>query len=478
MPPEQPDAGTGAGAWGEVHRLRAELTGLHQAMSTRATIEQAKGILSERLSIDPESAFDYLVRLSQQANVRLADVAAKVARAQQRRANVTRDRHDLLSRVETLGALSWVEWDRQGVPLRWSPESVHLLGAASGRPAAPSLAQLLARVVVAERPAIEALVRRVFDGHLAVTEVRVRLDDGRARTVRVAAGPGPDQAQPTLFALLHDVTAAGCRQSEFDRISEQLALLRMDLGSQRALVEDVRRLLYPPSDHCVEGRGLTLRVRHLASASMHRFRGDFYDVVGTGSATVLILGDVFGCGVAAAAAMVRLRHAARALALAGVDPARLLALLNHDLTRDPEPPLASMMVAAFTPPTATVTWAQAGHLPPVLLRQGRGRTLRRPAGVAIGLTAQAQYAAAVTSLRPGDTLVGYTDGVLSGLDPFGDPHRELVRQLGQAHRCGGSPALLDRFVRPGADEACLAVAEFTGVPEPVPELIGSATPVV
>src|SRR5213080_3504000 len=61
-----------------VAKLRAELTGVRTAMRNRAVIEQAKGVLVERLGISPDEGFDHLVRLSQRANIKLIEVAAAI----------------------------------------------------------------------------------------------------------------------------------------------------------------------------------------------------------------------------------------------------------------------------------------------------------------------------------------------------------------------------------------------------------------
>ena len=61
-----------------VQRLENEVSGLRRAMATRGVIEQAKGVLAVRLNCDPEQAFAHLSRISQETNVRLADVAADV----------------------------------------------------------------------------------------------------------------------------------------------------------------------------------------------------------------------------------------------------------------------------------------------------------------------------------------------------------------------------------------------------------------
>lgn len=59
-----------------VERLRSEVEGLRRAMRNRAVIEQAKGVLVERLNISPDEAFDHLIQMSQRANVKLVEVAA------------------------------------------------------------------------------------------------------------------------------------------------------------------------------------------------------------------------------------------------------------------------------------------------------------------------------------------------------------------------------------------------------------------
>src|SRR5688572_11421337 len=61
-----------------VAKLRAELTGVRTAMRNRAVIEQAKGVLVERLGITPDEGFDQLVRLSQRTNIKLIEIAAAI----------------------------------------------------------------------------------------------------------------------------------------------------------------------------------------------------------------------------------------------------------------------------------------------------------------------------------------------------------------------------------------------------------------
>lgn len=89
-----------------VAQLRAERDGLHRAMRNRAVIEQAKGALSERLSMSPETAFERLVERSTQSNVKVADIAAAV----------------IAYRVPEPPSVSEVSDDDQDAALQSSPE--------------------------------------------------------------------------------------------------------------------------------------------------------------------------------------------------------------------------------------------------------------------------------------------------------------------------------------------------------------------
>jgi serine phosphatase RsbU (regulator of sigma subunit) len=260
---------------------------------------------------------------------------------------------------------------------------------------------------------------------------------------------------------VQDVTEARRRDAQLNRTGEQLAAQRIRLAIEQAHTEELRRLLYPEPERTVRSGAMRVFARHVAPKSIHRFRGDFYDVTVTDDGAVLTVGDVFGSGAGAATAVARVRHAARVLCLAGLAPAAVLTLLNEEFTHDELPPMASLIVARFS--HDRLAWAQAGHFAPILLRGGRGRSLSRPPGVALGLTPTASYEENHIGLRPGDTFVFYTDGLIGSLDGDGDPVRQLVRGFGRAWRQGGAIALLDAFLRPTEDEACVVAAEFDPV---------------
>jgi PAS domain-containing protein len=366
-----------------------------------------------------------------------------------------------LERMEVLGGFGWADWDLVSGEIYWSPGLYRLLGRDPARGPVPAH-RLGALVLAEDLPAAEAGLHRVLrEGVEAAGEIRLHRDDA-VRTVRLVAEPRLDHLdRPTaVLALAQDVTDARRRDAQLNRAGEQLASQRIRFATEQAHTEELRRLLYPSPDRAVDAGRLRLLARHVAPKSIPRFRGDFYDITPIEDGAVVTLGDVFGSGASAATAVARLRHAARVLCLAGLGPATVLNLLNEELARDVQPPMASLVVARFT--QESVIWAQAGHYAPIRLRDGRGRSLRRPAGLALGLIPDARYTDARLGLREDDTMIFYTDGLISALDRDNDPVSSLVRGFGRAWREGGAAAVLDGFLRPTEDEACVVAVTLRG----------------
>ena len=190
------------------------------------------------------------------------------------------------------------------------------------------------------------------------------------------------------------------------------ARLAAELAEERRVAVELQRAILPLHDEAFELPGLRTMVRYLPASKAGRVGGDWYITADMPGGHVLIaLGDVAGHGLAAAAGMARLRGALAGLAITGSPPERLVGWLN-DLVHHVAPEhTASVVAGYFDPPSRTLTWAQAGHPPPVLVRGSWARPLDPPEGILLG-AGQGDYAAAVLALAPGDLLLLYSDGLI------------------------------------------------------------------
>jgi serine phosphatase RsbU (regulator of sigma subunit) len=193
------------------------------------------------------------------------------------------------------------------------------------------------------------------------------------------------------------------------------ARLAAELAEERHVALELQRAILPLHDEPFDLPGLRTMVRYLP-ASAGRVGGDWYITADMPGGHVLIaLGDVAGHGLAAAAGMARLRGALAGLAITGSPPEQLMGWLN-DLVRHVAPEhTASVVAGYFDPGSRTLTWAQAGHPPPVLVRGSWARLLDPPSGILLG-AGQEEYAAAVLALAPGDLLLLYSDGLIERRD--------------------------------------------------------------
>ncbi|WP_108988108.1 SpoIIE family protein phosphatase [Streptomyces coelicoflavus] len=166
-----------------------------------------------------------------------------------------------------------------------------------------------------------------------------------------------------------------------------------------------------PSHPPVTG-GLEVASRYQPAGGTSEVGGDWFDVIElAGGRTALVVGDVMGSGIAAAASMGRLRTATNTLATLELDPALLLGHLERT-TAGLDQAIATCLYAVHDPHRRQCRIANAGHLPPVRLRAGRpAELLDLPTGVPLGVGGVA-FSTTTVDLEPGDRLVFYTDGLV------------------------------------------------------------------
>ncbi|UPZ33290.1 SpoIIE family protein phosphatase [Streptomyces sp. LRE541] len=169
--------------------------------------------------------------------------------------------------------------------------------------------------------------------------------------------------------------------------------------------------------------GLHLAARYLPATHGLNIGGDWYDAFRQPDGSLItVIGDVTGHGLHAAVMMSQLRTALRAYAVDGGTPGQLLTRL-HIFLHHLQPDLyATAVIARFHPDEPTLTWAAAGHPPPVLRTpDGRVHTLDAKPGAMLGIPLQQVIQDHTVTLTPGSTLALYTDGLVErraqGIDP-------------------------------------------------------------
>ncbi|WNM30012.1 SpoIIE family protein phosphatase [Streptomyces sp. Li-HN-5-11] len=207
---------------------------------------------------------------------------------------------------------------------------------------------------------------------------------------------------------------------------------------ERALI--LQRSLLPPGDP--EASGLDIACRYLpgnaATGRPSEVGGDWFDVIELpGHRTALVVGDVMGRGLRAAVAMGELRTAVRTLALLDLEPAEVLSQLDEiarglgapggvqQATRAARRPreadlsevyLATCVYAVYDSVTRRCTFANAGHLPPVLVEPGEtALMLDVPPGMPLGVGGE-PFEEVEVELPEGALLALYTDGLVESRD--------------------------------------------------------------
>ncbi|HKB08228.1 MAG TPA: PP2C family protein-serine/threonine phosphatase [Candidatus Polarisedimenticolia bacterium] len=202
---------------------------------------------------------------------------------------------------------------------------------------------------------------------------------------------------------------------------------REALERDLAIAREVQRELLPRA--VPEVRGLQLAGACLPAVGVG---GDLYDFLPLAEDRVgLVIADVSGKGIPAALLMAGLQASIRSLALPSLPPAELNRRLNGMLCRSTAAErYATLFFGFFDGRARTLTYSNAGHYPPLHLRDS-GAVHLDAGGIPIGLLEEARYGEGRVDLKPGDLLALYTDGIIeapgAGQEEFGE--RRLVEIL-------------------------------------------------
>jgi sigma-B regulation protein RsbU (phosphoserine phosphatase) len=284
-------------------------------------------------------------------------------------------------------------------------------------------------------------------------------------TERVKAG---DFSYRTHFPSRDQLTALG---GAFDSMTASVERLmqesqeRMRLQSELDIAREVQRRLFPQSVPRVPGLDLYGVCKAARSVS-----GDYYDFLKLDEHRVgLVLGDVSGKGISAALLMAAIQSALRAQFYDGFaggqsspltpfSTAQVVDRLNRQLyANTPLEKYVTFFFAIYDARSRNLSYTNAGHLPPILFRDGKIDHLRT-GGTVVGLFPAMKYEVGEIELEPKDLLLAYTDGITEPENTYGEEFGES-RLLDVTRRMlSASPEVL-------AETIYHSVDDWTGSPE-------------
>nr|WP_205808945.1 SpoIIE family protein phosphatase [Micromonospora sp. HNM0581] len=247
-----------------------------------------------------------------------------------------------------------------------------------------------------EEPAAWALVD--WPAGDTVTVAAARLREDRAPLYVVVPTSTQTARTPVLVQLAQAVASAVEAQRSFDE--------------EHRIAVTLQRSLLPRQIPQITG--LDLAVRYEPASAQTEVGGDFYELVMLDGHLLVAIGDVAGHSLHAATIMAELRHALRAYAVEGHQPGEILHRVNELMRTLLPSELATICVLLLEPTTGRIRMASAGHLPPLLVQDGKAEYVQHAApllGVRAPRPADLEFV-----LPAGATMVFYTDGLIERRD--------------------------------------------------------------
>ncbi|MBM3319690.1 MAG: SpoIIE family protein phosphatase [Candidatus Eisenbacteria bacterium] len=249
---------------------------------------------------------------------------------------------------------------------------------------------------------------------------------------------------PEELDLLRSLAAQIALAAEnFELFEEKLEKQKLEeqIGVARRIQEGLLPRVFPETP----GLRLAARIRFCLDVA-----GDYYDVLSLHDGrTLLAIGDVAGKGIGAALLMSNLQASLRTIKDLEISLADAVRRING-LIRENTPPdlFITFFVAIIDPRSGAVSYVNAGHNLPVLVRSD-GRVERLGlGGIPLGILPDAPYEEGRTALKRGETLLLFTDGVSEAMRPtdeeFGE---ERIASLAAAHASRGPDEIVERIER-------------------------------
>jgi sigma-B regulation protein RsbU (phosphoserine phosphatase) len=212
-----------------------------------------------------------------------------------------------------------------------------------------------------------------------------------------------EDVEPELLEI--DYTACVC----LEHLSKEE---RRNLESELELAQEVQKMLLPQEVPNIPGLEIAAFSRPAQIVG-----GDYFDFIDFNNGFHgLAIADVAGHGVSASLHMASIQALLRTLVPVNKSPAEVMSqvhrLFIHNIRFET---FVTFFIGAFDSSTKTLTFSNAGHLPPLVLRNNKSKKesveMLRPTGAAIGLVEEAEFAEKTIELQKDDLLVLYTDGI-------------------------------------------------------------------
>jgi PAS domain S-box-containing protein len=274
----------------------------------------------------------------------------------------------------------------------------------------------------------------------------------------------------SLFHRTFTTADASLLQVAADRAALAIERARL-FEREHRIATQLQRALLP--DGLPSVPGLRLAARYLPGGAGTEVGGDWYDALALpGGRLVLVMGDVAGRGVAAAATMGQLRSALRAYALDDVGPGEVLARLNRFQLLLGIDSMATAVLLELDPAAGTARYANAGHPPPVLIdADGEPHYLDATRSAPLGALEDATFAEEELVIGRGATVVLYTDGLV---ERRGQSLDEGFARLREALRTGAvEPEALCEAILDGTLGAATSDDDVTFVVANSPATLGA-----
>jgi PAS domain S-box-containing protein len=323
-------------------------------------------------------------------------------------------------------------------------------------------------------------------GHLA-QEIVAELDDSVAsaaygRTLQLL-GDGPGLLTPVVTGeLVHAVitlTRSGGDAFTDDDVAlmievaarVEVSLIAADhLQTQRETAHALQAAALPSS--LPSSSRLRLAASYQAASGASQIGGDWYDAFELETGRIaLVVGDVAGHGLGAAALTVQIRNALRAHLFDAIGPLESLTRLSRLIATQEPGALATVVCAEIDPATGQVTWASAGHPAPIVI-SGEGTSAYLggapipPIGCPIPAVAADDVEHRLT-LDPGGRLLLFTDGLFERRNVALDIGLTHLMILAEQTVSGSDPAdacgsILRGMLSDTHDDVCLLICDFVG----------------